>query len=65
MFGRGWEATRLDVVERFLVLDGDWTRSEVQKLEPLVNKVLLEHRPAHSFLYCLWPLLCDRGRVVG
>ena len=41
------------VVDRFLALNGDWTRSEVSTLEPLVNKVLLEHSHAHSYIYCV------------
>ena len=28
-----------------------------------VNKVLLEHSPAHLFIYCLWLLLCYHDRV--
>lgn len=42
-----------DVVEPFLVLVGGWTRTEIHKLESLVNKVLLEHSHAHSFMYYL------------
>ena len=39
------------VIEGFLASDGDWTRSEVGKLEPPVKKVLLECSHAHSFIY--------------
>lgn len=32
------------------------------KISVSVNKVLLEHIPAHSFIYCLWLLLGYQGR---
>lgn len=56
-------ATWWGAVEWLLVLDGDWTRSKVCKLEPLLNKVLSGHTHTHSFMYCLWQFLCYDGRV--
>ena len=60
---QGLDDDLLGCCGRVLALDGAWTRSKVIQLEPLVNKVLMEHSHAHSFTYCLWLLLCYNGRT--
>ena len=41
--------------------DGLWVISS--PLSVFVSRVLLEYHHAHSFLYCLWLLLCYHGRA--
>ena len=41
--------------------DGLWVISS--PLSVFVSRVLLEYRHAHSFLYCLWLLLCYHGKA--
>lgn len=51
VFGQGLDDPWWGVVEGFLALSVDWTRSEINKLNPLVNKDLLEHNHTiHIFM---------------
>lgn len=38
----------------------------IDKLQPLtvfISKIILKHSHAHSFMHCLWPLSCPKGRL--
>ena len=60
VFGQGLDDSWWGVVEGFLALSADWTRSEISKLDPLVNKDLLEHNHNYSYIYeCFYVTMAE------
>lgn len=64
VFGQGLDDPWWGVVEGFLALSVDWTRSEISKLDPLVNKDLLEHNHTYSYIYeCFYVTMAEYSGV--
>lgn len=64
VFGQGLDDPWWGVVKGFQALSADWTRSEISKLEPLVNKDLLEHNHTYSYIYgCFYVTMAEYSDV--
>ena len=64
LFGQGLDDPWWGVVKGFQALSADWPRSEISKLDPLVNKDLLEHNHTYSYIYgCFYVTMAEYSGV--